>query len=254
MKTLILLLIPHLANAQAPSRITAIHFDKGKVERIYMAPGLATAVTFPCDLDEATTGRDEDLKAKVSPTSKRQLTLNLSNAASLPTNLIVRCGDRQELFVFDVIPSRKSHQDVVRITGTYGGAERRDDHAGGKLQLIDDDQKAKELHEAKKQKRRINPATVVEVESSDTWKPKAKVQRIVEKSAPQEIIPEPAPAPKAPEPEVALAPEVKALDQKRQTAIMVQKPQLVEENQRQEAREEFKRALTGVDLKPEEQK
>ena len=117
------LLLASIASAQTPNRITAINFDKSRVERLYMAPGLASALTFPCDLDEATVGRDEDLKAKMSPTTKRQLTLFLNSSASLPTNLIVRCGDRQEPFVFDVVPSRNSHQDVVRITGGVVGIE-----------------------------------------------------------------------------------------------------------------------------------
>jgi hypothetical protein len=38
--------------------------------------------------------------------------------------LIVRCGSRS--FVFDLIPSKKTHQDLVRISGSYGAPEAED--------------------------------------------------------------------------------------------------------------------------------
>ncbi len=92
-----------------------------------MVPGLASVVTFPCDIDEAIVGREQDLKALVSPTTKKkQLTLFLSSGASQSTNLLVRCGDKKDLFVFDVISNRTIHQDVFKVRAFSGGPEVED--------------------------------------------------------------------------------------------------------------------------------
>lgn len=218
--------------AQNPERITAIHFNKGKVERIYMAPGLATALTFPCDLDEATVGRDEDLKAKVSPTSKRHLSLFLATSVSLPTNLIVRCGDKQELYVFDVVPSVINHQDVLRITGSYGGAGLKDNH----IQLIDSDQRGREQFEQKRSRQRIDPKTIVLKDSSESYKPPTKHPVIVERKKPEQIVDAP------------IDTDLKSLESRRSTVIIVDQPQLIEERVRTQEKDEFKRNLNGHDI------
>lgn len=240
----LLLLLASTANAQVPDRIRAIHFNKGKVERIYMAPGLATALTFPCDLDEATVGRDEDLKAKVSPTSKKQLTLFLNSSASVPTNMIVRCGDKQELFVFDVVPSKSIHQDVLRITGSYGGASAKQ----ADLKLIDSDETKRNEHEARKEKRRIDPSKVVIMESSESWKPKSKKPVVIERSKPETYIaPQPRAVAEVATP-VATTPELQALENRRPTVFMASKPELIETQTRDEIREELKRSVTQKEI------
>lgn len=104
-----------------PQRIRSIHFDKGKVEKIYMAPGLVTTLIFRCDIDEVIIGSSEDLKAVQSETSKKRINLFVNSATSMPTNLVVGCGKSNTMYVFDVIPSEVSHQDIVSIFGSYGG-------------------------------------------------------------------------------------------------------------------------------------
>lgn len=102
------------------SRIQSLRFDKGEVQKIYLAPGLGSMLNFPCAIEEAFVGRSEDLKAQVSPNDKRTLFLNLRLNTALPTNLIVRCGPERNVFVFDVLPQRSKHQDLVEIRSVFG--------------------------------------------------------------------------------------------------------------------------------------
>lgn len=101
-------------------RIQATRFDRAAVKRIYLAPGLGSIVLFPCALVEVFIGRSEDLKAQISPNDKKTLFLNLKLNSSLPTNMIVKCEGDRNVFVFDVIPSKNKHQDVVEIRSTFG--------------------------------------------------------------------------------------------------------------------------------------
>ncbi|MFP5519662.1 MAG: hypothetical protein ACLGGX_07140 [Bdellovibrionia bacterium] len=101
-------------------RIQSMRFDKSQVQRIYLAPGLGSIVLFPCALQEVFIGRSEDLKAQISPNHKKTMFLNLKLNSSLPTNVIVRCSPERNIFVFDVIPSRSRHQDLVEIRSSYG--------------------------------------------------------------------------------------------------------------------------------------
>ena len=104
----------------AQERIQSVRFDKSQVQRIYLAPGLGSVVLFPCGLQEVFIGRGEDIKAQISPNDKKTLFLNLKLNSSLPTNVIVKCSPEKSIFVFDVIPSRTRHQDLVEIRSSYG--------------------------------------------------------------------------------------------------------------------------------------
>ncbi len=114
-----LVLIPYLALSQV-ERIQSTRFDRSQVKRIYLAPGLGSIVQFPCALVEVFVGRSEDLKAQISPSDKKTLFLNLKLNSSLPTNIIAKCEVERSVFVFDVIPSRVKHQDVVEIRSSFG--------------------------------------------------------------------------------------------------------------------------------------
>ena len=113
----------NLGFAASVKRIQSAALDKGQVHRLYLSPGLASVITFPCDVDEAVVGREQDLKVQVSPTTKRQLTLHLSNWSALHTNLLVRCGDKRDPFVFDIIVSRTTHQDHFKVSSFFGSPE-----------------------------------------------------------------------------------------------------------------------------------
>lgn len=103
-----------------PDRIQSMRFDKSQVQRIYLAPGLGSIVLFPCALQEVFIGRSEDLKAQISPNDKKTMFLNLKLNSSLPTNVIVKCSPERHIFIFDVIPSRSRHQDLVEIRSSFG--------------------------------------------------------------------------------------------------------------------------------------
>lgn len=102
------------------NRIEALRFDRKEVKSIYLAPGLGSIVLFPCALMEVFVGRNEDLKVQISPNDKKSLFLNLKLNSSLPTNFIARCENERTVFVFDVIPSKAKHQDVVEIRSSFG--------------------------------------------------------------------------------------------------------------------------------------
>ncbi len=101
-------------------RIQSTRFDRSQVMRIYLAPGLGSLVLFPCALVEVFVGRGEDLKAQISPSDKKTLFLNLKLNSSLPTNMIAKCEPERNVFVFDVIPSKSQHQDLVDIRNVFG--------------------------------------------------------------------------------------------------------------------------------------
>ncbi|MGK5087914.1 hypothetical protein WDW86_10180 [Bdellovibrionota bacterium FG-2] len=116
-----------LDSAQAqpiPGRISARFADLGEVHKIYLAQGLAAVIQLPYPVTEAKVGSPGDIQVQTSKTLPSELTLILKQAGAKATNLIIRCGTRT--FVFDLIPSTKTHQDLVRISGSYGSPEVSD--------------------------------------------------------------------------------------------------------------------------------
>lgn len=114
-------------------RIQSQSVDKGKVQKIYVAPGLATLMRFPCVIKEAVVGNSELVNAKVSEKDSQSVILSISAPQKTATNLIVRCVSTNAPFVFDVISSRKSHQDYMDISAGYGRPKVK----GMNLHLID---------------------------------------------------------------------------------------------------------------------
>lgn len=102
-----------------PERISKIQKDLTQVDRIYLAPGLVSVIELPQPVIEVRIGNPQAVKVQVSTVSPRELTIYLTQASIPPTNLIVRTDKRA--FVFDVIPSRANHQDVIRITSGHTG-------------------------------------------------------------------------------------------------------------------------------------
>jgi hypothetical protein len=110
-----------LAQATTPGRISSRVMDLGDVLRIYLSQGLASVVQLPFPITEVKLGNPDDVFVQVSKTLPSELTVVLRKNGARPTNLVVRCGSRT--FVFDLIPSHSTHQDLVRISGSYGGPE-----------------------------------------------------------------------------------------------------------------------------------
>lgn len=121
-----LLLITNLLYATDKiDRIQSFRFDRSQVKQIYLAPGLGTKIMFPCALAEAFAGRNDDLKTQISPNDKKVLYLNLKLNNSYPTNLIVSCETEKTPYVFDVIPSKTRHQDIIEIKSGFGSPVNR---------------------------------------------------------------------------------------------------------------------------------
>lgn len=129
------------ANAESIPRIQAKRVNRGEVEKIYLAPGLGSMVIFPCLLQEIFIGRSDDLKAQISPSDKKVLLLNLTLNSSLPTNLIAKCEGTRLVSVFDIIPSRSLHQDVIEIRSAFGRPIRLD----GQVQVKNEDFESKKV-------------------------------------------------------------------------------------------------------------
>lgn len=106
--------------SQEVKRIKSISFNKSKVEKIYIAAGLTTLVSFNCDINEMISGNDEQVTLKPLNTNKRQMIITLAKNAAQPTNIFVRCGQKIDPFIFDVVPSKKNHQDYLKINMSFG--------------------------------------------------------------------------------------------------------------------------------------
>lgn len=119
----LLLLLYSVGYAEQTKRIKAIAFNKGKVEPIYIASGLSTMVTFNCDINEMIAGNEQQVTLKGSLTNRKQMVITLAQDASQPTNVFVRCGQKTDPFIFDIVPSKEKHQDYVKINLTYGEPE-----------------------------------------------------------------------------------------------------------------------------------
>lgn len=126
----ILLLIFPLSAYSETSRISSKIMDLGSVGRIYMVPGLATLIELP----EAVTGvrlGNPDLVQYYKPNSpNNEVTLVLKSELKTPTNLIIRSGRKK--YVFDIIPSKNIHQDLIEVISSVGSPSLDD----SKLEIL----------------------------------------------------------------------------------------------------------------------
>jgi hypothetical protein len=108
-----------IAHAETtPLRISSRLIDLGEVHKIFLSQGLVSVIQLPYPVTEVKVGSPDDIQTQISKTLPSELTLLLKRADAKATNLIARCGTHT--FVFDLIPSHKTHQDLVRISGSYG--------------------------------------------------------------------------------------------------------------------------------------
>lgn len=99
-------------------RISSINHNLSSVDKIYVAAGLASVLEFPKNIVEVRVGDSQSVKALISQVSPKELTIYLSSTASKASNLIVRAD--KKVYVFDIVPSTNSHQDYVKIKGSFG--------------------------------------------------------------------------------------------------------------------------------------
>ena len=105
-----------------PSRLSQIDFDLTRVFKLYSSPGRDTSIYFPCNVEYATNGTDEDIKITMPRKFPNLVTIFLTKGQSQSTSLKVFCSEN--VFVFDVIPSIKNHVDFLKITKIHGDLPR----------------------------------------------------------------------------------------------------------------------------------
>lgn len=110
-------LIPR-ALAVTPNRISAKIVDLGKVYPIKMVAGMATIIEIPTAVTDAIPGDSKTIKFLPVGNSQNEVRMVLAHGSSKPTNLIVRASGKK--YVFDIIPSRDTHQDIVKVVSAYG--------------------------------------------------------------------------------------------------------------------------------------
>lgn len=108
-------------------RIKSIAFNKGKVEKIFIAQGMSTLVTFNCDINEMVSGNDQQITLKGLMTNKKQMIITLAQDAAQATNIFVKCGQKIDPYIFDVVPSKVNHQDYLKINVSYGEPQEEKD-------------------------------------------------------------------------------------------------------------------------------
>lgn len=111
------------------SAISSAYVDTGRVQKLNLAPGVPTLLSFPCNIVaplKDTAGNIEAAQVE----GPRRLVVWLKSSASQPSQLTVICEN--QVFVFNIIPSRQ-HQSYLKIVGAYGSPEL----TGSKLNVLD---------------------------------------------------------------------------------------------------------------------
>jgi hypothetical protein len=111
----------------SPKRISGKIMDLGKVQTIYMVPGMATLIEIPTSVTGIRLGNPDAVDYFRPDKPENEVTLVLKNSFAKPTNLIIRSNKKK--YVFDIIPSKTIHQDTIEVLGSYGGPDLMDDGA-----------------------------------------------------------------------------------------------------------------------------
>ena len=122
-----ILIVTSYAWSNSVKRIKSIAFNKAKVEKIFIAQGMSTLVTFNCDINEMVSGNDQQITLKGLMTNKKQMIITLAQDAAQATNIFVKCGQKIDPYIFDVVPSKVNHQDYLKINVSYGEPEEEKD-------------------------------------------------------------------------------------------------------------------------------
>ena len=87
--------------------------EEGKLETLFLFPGRASLLSLPCSITKALAGSPNDIKAEVDKINPRDVHILLRKWTSQPSNLILKCSE--SVFLFNLIPARKSHYDYIRV-------------------------------------------------------------------------------------------------------------------------------------------
>jgi hypothetical protein len=105
-------------------RISSRVIDVGKVHKVHMVYGIATALILPFPVTAIIPGNAKTVKIERKEPANL-VALWLLGKTVPPTNLIIISG--QNRVVYDIQPNGEIHQDVLEVVGTYGGAEFEDE-------------------------------------------------------------------------------------------------------------------------------
>ncbi len=114
-----------------PRRISSQIMDLGRAYPVYMVAGMATLLVLRGPVTGIRTGNPESIQYFRPDKPENEVTVVLKNQNAKPTNLILRSG--KKIYVFDIVPSKNIHQDVLEVVGDFGGAQLNDSNA----ELID---------------------------------------------------------------------------------------------------------------------
>ena len=119
MKSMSLVLISlFTVTSFARDRISDLNAKRYQPNPIYLSTGLVSILNFPCEVEMVIVGNEVDAKALISPSDKKIVIVIISRVSAQATNLVAKCQNRKKHFVFDLVPSRTNHQDVVYINTT----------------------------------------------------------------------------------------------------------------------------------------
>jgi hypothetical protein len=107
-----------LINEQNIPRVSVQTYNQGTIMPIYLTPGRASVIDFPCLVTKASMGSGGDIHAVLATSVGNEVDLKLDSSVSQATNLIVRC--KEAVFIFDIIPSINTHQEYIKIKNTHG--------------------------------------------------------------------------------------------------------------------------------------
>lgn len=99
-------------------RVSVQTYYQGTVMKIFLSPGSSGIIDFPCQVTKASGGTGGDLHVTLATSIGNEVDLALDSSVAHSTSLIVRC--KENVFVFDVIPSKVNHQNYIKIKQSRG--------------------------------------------------------------------------------------------------------------------------------------
>ena len=118
---LVLLGSPGAYAEHPPRRLSAPVLDLGKVHPIHMIPGNATLIEIPGPITGVHPGSQQDLKFEKEGLPDNEVLIRLARGNAQTSNLIIRSVKKK--YVFDIIPSKTVHRDIIEIPSSFGGPE-----------------------------------------------------------------------------------------------------------------------------------
>ena len=113
--SLFLFLLAFFAKEAKADSVKFVFSEENKPERIFLFPGRVSLLKLPCSITKALIGSPNDIKTEVDKLNPEETHILLKKWRSQPSNLILKCKDK--VFLFSLIPSKKSHYDYVKVLG-----------------------------------------------------------------------------------------------------------------------------------------